>query len=58
MAAGVLVDAVDGLEVGVGFGLGLGLPHDDVKKCRATLTAKGQRSTVVVTRHGSSPTKR
>jgi hypothetical protein len=29
---------------------------DDVKNRRATLTAKGQRSTVVVTRHGSDPT--
>jgi hypothetical protein len=31
---------------------------EDVKNRRATLTAKGQRSTVVVTRHGSDPTKR
>jgi hypothetical protein len=31
---------------------------DDVKNRRATLTAKGQRSTVVVTKHGSDPTKR
>jgi hypothetical protein len=30
----------------------------NVKNRRAMLTAKGQRSTVVVTRHGSSPTKR
>jgi hypothetical protein len=31
---------------------------DDVKNRRAMLTAKGQRSTVVVTKHGSEPTKR
>ena len=31
---------------------------NDVKNRRATLTAKGQRSTVVVTRHRSDPTKR
>jgi hypothetical protein len=31
---------------------------EDVKNRRATLTAKGQRSTVVVTGHGSTPTKR
>ena len=31
---------------------------NDVKNRRATLTAKGQRSTVVVTRHGSGPSKR
>jgi hypothetical protein len=31
---------------------------DDVKNRRATLSAKGQRSTVVVTRHRSHPSKR
>jgi hypothetical protein len=31
---------------------------DDVKNRRATLTAKGHRSTVVVTRRRSDPTKR
>jgi len=31
---------------------------DDVKNRRAMLTAKGQRSTVIVTKHGSEPTKR
>ena len=30
----------------------------DVKIRRATLTAKGQRSTVAVTKRGSDPTKR
>ena len=30
---------------------------EDVKNRRAMLTAKGQRSTVVVTRHGLDPTK-
>jgi hypothetical protein len=53
----------DGWSVGVGDErLGLFSTHrkalNDVKKRRAKLTFKGQRSTVVVTRHGSSPTKR
>jgi hypothetical protein len=53
----------DGWSVGVGDErLGLFSTHrqalTDVKNRRAMLTAKGQRSTVVVTRHGSSPTKR
>jgi hypothetical protein len=52
----------DGWSVGVGDErLGLFSTHRqalaDVKNRRAMLTAKGQRSTVVVTRHGSSPTK-
>ena len=53
----------DGWSVGVGDErLGLFSTHRqalaDVKNRRAMLTAKGQRGTVVVTRHGSSPTKR
>ena len=53
----------DGWSVSVGDErLGLFSTHrqalDDVKNRRAMLTAKGQRSTVVVTGHGSSPTKR
>jgi hypothetical protein len=52
-----------GWSVGIGDErLGLFSTHrkalEDVKKRRATLTAKGQRSTVIVTRHGSDATKR
>ena len=53
----------DGWSVVVGGEhLGLFSTHrqarDDVKKRRVTLTAKGQRSTVVVTRRKSGTTKR
>ena len=53
----------DGWSVRIGDeGLGLFSTHrkalNDVKKRRAKLTFKGQRSTVVVTRQGSGPTKR
>jgi hypothetical protein len=51
----------DGWSVGVGDErLGLFLTHrqalDDVKKRRAKLTSKGQRSTVVVTAHDLAST--
>ena len=53
----------DGWTVGIGDErLGLFSTHrqalTDVRNRRALLSAKGQRSTVVVTRHGSHPTKR